>query len=125
MAWFFRRKKLRVLLLEDDVSMQKLVSALLRGKGHRVDVVDSGTKAIEAIDREDYGVLLLDVMMPTEGGVTVLRHLRQHKPELLQRVILLTATAETVLKSISKDVFAVVRKPFDPDHLIATVNRLA
>lgn len=125
MAWFFRRKKLRVLLLEDDVSMQKLVSALLRRKGHRVDVVDSGTKAIEAIDREDYGVLLLDVMMPTEGGVTVLRYLRQHKPELLQRVILLTATAETVLKSISKDVFAVVRKPFDPDHLIATVNRLA
>jgi CheY-like chemotaxis protein len=55
----------------------------------------------------------------------VLRYLRQHKPELLQRVILLTATAETVLKSISKDVFAVVRKPFDPDHLIATVNRLA
>ncbi|HEY3052874.1 MAG TPA: response regulator [Thermoanaerobaculia bacterium] len=125
MAWFFRRKKLRVLLLEDDVSMQKLVSALLRRKGHRVDVVDSGTKAIEAIDREEYGVLLLDVMMPTEGGVTVLRYLRQHKPELLQRVILLTATAETVLKSISKDVFAVVRKPFDPDHLIATVNRLA
>ncbi|HEV8658726.1 MAG TPA: response regulator [Thermoanaerobaculia bacterium] len=125
MAWFFKRKKLRVLLLEDDVSMQKLVSALLRRKGHRVDVVDSGTKAIEAIDREDYGVLLLDVMMPTEGGVTVLRYLRQHKPELLQRVILLTATAETVLKSISKDVFAVVRKPFDPDHLIATVNRLA
>lgn len=105
--------------------MQKLVSALLRRKGHRVDVVDSGTKAIEAIDREEYGVLLLDVMMPTEGGVTVLRYLRQHKPELLQRVILLTATAETVLKSISKDVFAVVRKPFDPDHLIATVNRLA
>ncbi|HEY3052584.1 MAG TPA: response regulator [Thermoanaerobaculia bacterium] len=125
MAWFFKRKKLRVLLLDDDVSMQKLVSTLLRRRGHRVDVVDSGTKAIEAIDRQEYAVLLLDVMMPTEGGVTVLRYLRQHKPELVQRVILLTATSETVLKSISKDVFAVVRKPFDPENLVATVNRLA
>ena len=105
-------------MLDDDASMQKLVSTLLRRKGYRVDVVDSGEEAIDAIGRQKYTALLLDLMMPTEGGMTVLRHLRVHQPDLLKRVILLTAASESVLKSVSKDVFAVVRKPFAADDLI-------
>jgi len=122
---FFGRKKSRVLVLDDDASMQKLVSTLLRRKGYRVDVVDSGEEAIDAIGRQKYTALLLDLMMPTEGGMTVLQHLRVHQPDLLKRVILLTAASESVLKSVSKDVFAVVRKPFAADDLIATIKRLA
>lgn len=124
MVLFFRRKS-RILLLDDDVSMQKLVSLILRRKRYRVDVVDSGRKALEAIDRQKYAALILDLMMPTEGGMTVIRHLREHQPELLKRTILLTGSPESVLKSVSNDVFAVVRKPFQEDDLIATVQRLA
>src|SRR5712691_5734382 len=124
MLSFFKRKS-RILLLDDDVSMQKLASMILRRAGHRVDIVDSGEKAIHASGRQHYKALVLDLMMPHAGGMTVLRHLREHSPELLQRVILLTATPESVLKSISKDVFAVVRKPFQPADLVAAVKRLA
>jgi two-component system response regulator GlrR len=121
---FFSRKS-RVLVLDDDVSMQKLVSMLLRREGHRVDVVDSGSKAIEAMERNDYVAILLDLMMPHEGGLTVLSHLRTQKPELLRRVILLTAMPDPVLRGIAKDVFAVVRKPFEASELVATVGRLS
>ena len=121
---FFSRKS-RVLVLDDDVSMQKLVSMLLKREGHRVDVVDSGSKAIEAMARNDYVAILLDLMMPHEGGLTVLSHLRTHKPELLQRVILVTAMPDSVLRGIGKDVFAVVRKPFEASELVATVARLS
>src|SRR6185436_1157447 len=91
----------RVLVLDDDVSMQKLVTLILKRQGLRVDVVGRGSKAIEAIGKVDYAVILLDLMMPHEGGMTVLQHLRQHKPALLQKVILLTATPDSFLKSIS------------------------
>jgi len=121
---FFNRKS-RVLVLDDDVSMQKLVTMILKREGHRVDVVDSGRKAIEAIDKNDYAAILLDLMMPHEGGMTVLTHLRGKSPELLQHVILLTAMPDSILKGIAKDVFAVVRKPFEASHLVATVARLA
>ena len=121
---FFSRKS-RVLVLDDDVSMQKLVTMLLKREGHRVDVVDSGRKAIEAIDKNDYAAILLDLMMPHEGGMTVLTHLRGKSPELLQHVILLTAMPDSILKGIAKDVFAVVRKPFEASELVATVARLA
>ncbi|HSP33861.1 MAG TPA: response regulator [Thermoanaerobaculia bacterium] len=119
------RRKGRILLLDDDVSMQKLVSMILKREGYRVDAVDSGRKAIEAAEKEDYTALLLDIMMPTEGGMTVLQHLRKNRPELLKRVVLLTGTSDSVLKTISKDVFAVVKKPFQPEELVRTVARIS
>ena len=105
--------------------MQKLVSMLLKREGYRVDVVGSGREAIESIDNHQYTAILLDLMMPHGGGMTVLTHLRAKSPALLQHVILLTGMPDSVLKGIAKDVFAVVRKPFEANDLIATVARLS
>ena len=120
----FLKRKARVLVLDDDVSMQKLVSMLLRREGLRVEVVSSGRAAIESLSTGDYGAVLLDVMMPTEGGMTVIKYLREQQPELLKKTIMMTATTDAVLKNISGDVFAVVKKPFQPADLVATVKRL-
>ena len=120
----FNRKP-RVLVLDDDRSMQKLVSMLLKREGYRVDVVGSGKEAIESIGHHEYTAILLDLMMPHEGGMTVLSHLREKKPAILQHVILLTGMPDSVLKGIAKDVFAVVRKPFEASELVTTVGRLS
>jgi CheY-like chemotaxis protein len=120
------RKAKRVLLLDDDKAIHRLVSTLLRRAGFRVDVVDRGSKAIEALSgKNPYAVILLDLMMPTEGGVTVVRHLREKNPALLERVLLLTSTPESVLKNIERDIAGVVRKPFTRDELIDAVKRVA
>ena len=118
----FLKSKARVLVLDDDVSMQKLVAMLLRREGLRVDIVDHGKEAIKAITRQRYDAILLDLMMPHEGGMTVIRHLRENTPDVLQKVILLTATPESVLKGIAREVAGVVRKPFKPDELVSTVR---
>ena len=67
------KRKARVLLLDDDPAMQRLIVAVLRRAGLRVDVVSAGAQAIEKIGRNGYDALLLDLMTPTEGGVTVIR----------------------------------------------------
>ena len=77
------KRKARVLLLDDDTSLQKLVATLLRREGHRVDIVSSGTQALEHLERQSYDALLLDVMTPTDGGFTVIRHLKEANPLLL------------------------------------------
>lgn len=118
------KRKPRVLLLDDDVAMQKLVATLLRREGHRVDVVDSGKRAIAAMERTKYAAVLLDLMMPHEGGVTVIRHLKERHPEMLKRVILLTATPQSVFKGFAADVAGVVHKPFQAAELIDAVKRV-
>ena len=118
------RKKPRVLLLDDDASMQRLISRLLRGEGFRVDCVSTGRQAIERIHRADYAALLLDIMTPTEGGMTVIEHLRENDPTLLKRVVLVTGSPPSMLRRASKDVFAVVKKPFEPRQLVEMVRNV-
>jgi len=120
----FIRRKPRVLLLDDDPAMQRLVSMILRRDGYRVDVVSEASQALKLLATSDYGALLLDLMTPTEGGMTVIKHLQKMDAPMLQRVILVTGSPESLLKSIAKDVSAVVRKPFDSKELREVVARV-
>ena len=117
-------RKPRLLLLDDDPSMQRLVTALLTKEGYRVDVVSSGAQAIEKVDKEEYAALLLDVMTPTEGGLTVIGHLRKTTPKMMKRTVLVTGSPQSVLHSVENDVFAIVRKPFEAKELVSTIARL-
>ena len=118
------KRKPRVLLLDDDPSMQRLVASLLKHEGYRVDVFLSGRDALRSIEVIDYDVLLLDLMMPHEGGMTVIRELRQRKPELLSRALVLSASSQSVIGSVSDEVAGVVKKPFQPPDLIGAVKRI-
>jgi DNA-binding NtrC family response regulator len=132
-AWFpltslpmisLMKRKARLLVLDDDPSIQRLVSMILRREGYRVDVVSEASKAIELLKSgSDYGALLLDIMTPTEGGMTVIKHLRTANAAMLKRVILVTGSPDSVLKTVAKDVFAIVRKPFETKELKETVAR--
>jgi len=118
-------KKPRALVLDDDPSMQRLVSTLLKRAGYRVSVFQSGRDALDSIAEEKYDVLLLDLMMPVEGGMTVIRHLRKANPKLLDRTLVLTASPESVIASVSKNVAGVVKKPFEQKELLGAVKRVA
>lgn len=120
----FLKRRRRILLLDDDASIRRLVTALLAANGFRVDEVLTGAAAIEAIKRETFAVLILDLMMPHEGGVTVMRYLREQNPELLPRVIVLTG-APSAVGQFESEIGAVLRKPFDHQTLVATVERLS
>jgi two-component system phosphate regulon response regulator OmpR len=120
----FKRRK-RVLLLDDDPSMQRLVARILASEGFRVDVFLTGSQAITALATETYDVLLLDLMMPVEGGMTVIRHLRMKNPAMLKRSILLTASPDSLIDALSGEVSTVVQKPFEPKQLIDAVRLMS
>jgi len=119
----FKRK--RALLLEDDPSMQRLVSTLLKRDGFRVEVKLTGREAIQAIDTETFDVILLDLMMPHEGGLTVIRHLQSRSSDKLARVLVLTASSDSVIDTIRGSVAGVVQKPFEAGDLLSAVRRVA
>ena len=119
----FRRK--RALLLDDDAAMRRLASLLLKRAGFAVDAVVSGNDAIDAIENQQYAAIMLDLMMPLEGGMTVIRYLRENAPAMLRRVIVITGAPDSVLDPVRDEIFAVVRKPFRKEDLIETAKKLA
>lgn len=119
----FRRK--RALLLDDDAAMRRLLSLLLKRAGYAVDTVVSGNDAIDAIENQQYSAVLLDLMMPLEGGMTVIRYLRENAPSMLHRVIVVTGAPDAVIDPMRNEIYAVVRKPFAHDQLVETAKKLA
>jgi CheY-like chemotaxis protein len=119
------RKRKRVMLLDDDPSMQRLVARVLESEGFKVDVFLTGREALQAVETTEYDVLLLDLMMPHEGGMTVIRHLRKQRPAMLKRAVLFTGSPDSLVEAISGEVEAVVQKPFKVQDLIDVVRRVS
>jgi DNA-binding response OmpR family regulator len=121
----FLRQKPRVLLLDDDPSMQRLVASLLKRAGYRVDVFLTGRDAMRSMEVIAYDALLLDLMMPHEGGMTVIRHLLKNNPALLRRVLVLSASPQSIIGIVQNKVAGVVQKPFETQELIGAVRRVS
>ena len=85
---------LRILLAEDNATNQKLALTLLGRLGYRADIAANGLEVVQAVERQSYDVILMDVQMPEMDGLEATRHLRQELPEVQQPyVIAMTANA--------------------------------
>jgi CheY-like chemotaxis protein/HPt (histidine-containing phosphotransfer) domain-containing protein len=85
---------LRILLTEDDATNQKLALRILGRLGYEADVAGNGLEALQALKRQVYDVVLMDVQMPEMDGLEATRQLRKKFPEMRQpRVIAITANA--------------------------------
>ena len=113
-----------VLIVEDDEPTQKLLQTLMNRNGVVSLLATNGAEAIEIFDqRTDIACMILDLMMPTVDGQTVLKHVSASgRP--VPVVVCTAAVSQTMPIFDPKVVRAVVRKPFDIDQLMETVATL-
>lgn len=116
----------RILVAEDDPTIQQLVACLLEGEGHEVMAVSSGTAAIGAVEGFRPDLVILDVMMPGRDGFSVLEEIRSDASSGYVPVIMLTARedSDSTWGGWRRGCDYYMTKPFDPDHLCTTVERL-
>ena len=112
----------RILVVDDDGAILRLVATILRRERYDVDTASGGKDALSKIELTLYDVIVLDLMMPEVSGLDVLRGLNVRVPRVKCVVLLSAASALDVASSISPNVFAALRKPFDNAALISAVR---
>jgi PAS domain S-box-containing protein len=84
---------MRILLAEDNVSSQKATLQMLKRLGYRADVVANGIEALQALERQSYDLVLMDVRMPEMDGMEAIRIIRERWLDNGPKVIAVTAFA--------------------------------
>lgn len=114
------RKK--ILVVDDDPRLRDLLRRYLTEQGFMVEVAQDGADMQQTRLRETFDMIVLDVMMPGDDGLTLCRKLRAAKDDT--PVIMLTAKAEDVDRILGLELGAddYVSKPFNPRELLARIN---
>ena len=104
-----------VLIVEDDVQIQRLLTAIMTNDGLHSVVAGDGKAALELLESTDFDAIVLDLMLPLMNGFDVLRHLSTAKPALLERTVVLTGASERMYRNSPqiRQTRALLRKPFD------------
>ena len=121
-----QRLPLRILLAEDYVVNQKVALRLLAQMGYRADVAANGLEAIQALERQPYDVILMDVQMPDMDGLEATRQICERWPAGARpRIIAMTANAmqgdREICLAAGMDDY--VSKPIRVDELVQALSR--
>ena len=86
-------KPMRILVAEDNLSNQRVLVEMLKRLGYRADAVADGREVIQALERQDYDLVLMDIKMPEMDGITTAQVIRNLRPENGPKIGAITAFA--------------------------------
>lgn len=114
----------KIIVLDDEAELRNMLQRFLTGHGFQVRTVADGRQLDRYLQREPYDLLVLDLMMEPEDGLTVCRRLRAEGQTL--PILMLTAKGDPVDRVLGLETGAddYLAKPFLPDELVARIRAL-
>lgn len=112
----------RILMVDDDLRMRELLERYLSEQGFDIKTVSDATEMDIILKKEQFDLLVLDLMLPGEDGLAICRRLRNDK--MATPIIMLTARGDEVDRIIGLEMGAddYLPKPFNPRELLARIN---
>ena len=111
----------KILVADDEKEIRDLVEIYLQSEGFYIDKVSNGEEVLQAIEKKDYDLVILDIMMPKMDGTTALINIRK---AYTMPVIFLTAKSEEIdmIEGLTLGADDYIAKPFSSMELIARVK---
>jgi DNA-binding response OmpR family regulator len=119
-----KKKKMRILVVEDDIKLSAFLKKGLEEEQFAVDVCRNGSDALYFVQVNDYDVIILDLMLPGKDGLKICKEIRE---ELISTpIIMLTAkdTVEDKISGLSEGADDYLTKPFSFAELLARIKAL-
>jgi CheY-like chemotaxis protein len=114
----------RVLVIDDDAQVRRMVSRILSGTGHDVVEAEDGEAGLSLLRQELPALVLTDLVMPKKEGIETIREIRQASPET--RIIAMSGSSAGLYLHAAERLGAdaVLAKPFRASELLETIDRV-
>jgi two-component system nitrogen regulation response regulator NtrX len=112
----------RVLIVDDEPNIRRMLSSLLEAEGHSIRTAGDGAAALLALDAEEPDVVLLDLALPGVDGLTVLHTIRERWPELPVVMMSGRATLSDAVRATRIGAFHFLEKPLAPEALLLALS---
>ena len=113
----------KLLFVDDEESMRKMIKIALERDGHSVDVAPEGETALAMFKANKYDMVIQDLKMPGMNGIELLSHLRQLDPQVPIVIITAFSTWDTAVQAMRLGAYDYLKKPFDNNEVRALVQR--
>jgi DNA-binding NtrC family response regulator len=112
----------RILVVDDDESIRKVLTAILEDQGYTVESVDTAKKAIQKTKRKTYNLALIDIRLPDMEGIQLLIRMRDTTPKIRKIIITGYPTLKNAVEAVNKGADAYIVKPFDMERVLKTIK---
>jgi DNA-binding NtrC family response regulator len=114
--------KARILIIDDDENIRKVLQTILEDEGYIVETVDTAKKGIERSEKAFYNLALIDVRLPDMEGIELLSKLRSTKPKMRKIIVTGYPTLQNAVAAVNKGADAYVMKPFEVEKILQTIR---
>jgi NADPH-dependent glutamate synthase beta subunit-like oxidoreductase/CheY-like chemotaxis protein/NAD-dependent dihydropyrimidine dehydrogenase PreA subunit len=111
-----------ILVVDDEAIMRESLRDWLTDDGYQVEIAEDGEAALKAIAKQDFGVAIVDLMLPGKNGIEVLREAREKSPALKGIIITAYASVPTAVEAMKSGAVDYLSKPVQLNHLEALIR---
>jgi two-component system response regulator HydG len=115
--------KPKILVVDDEASHRKMIEAVLSDEGYEIKQADDGQTAIDAVKKEFYDLVLMDIRMSAVGGIEALKQIKEISPAIPIIIMTAYASVDTAVNALKSGAYDYLTKPLDIDELKILVQK--
>jgi DNA-binding NtrC family response regulator len=112
----------RILIVDDDESIRKVLKTILEEEGYWVDTAANGKEAIRKSHRKFYNLALIDIRLPDMEGTKLLKRIKETVPKMRKIIITGYPSIQNAIEAVNQGADGYIVKPFDMPNVLATIK---
>jgi len=112
----------RILVIDDDESVRKVLEAILEEKGYVVDTVENGKEAIEKAKTNFYNLALIDIRLPDIEGTKLLTAMKETTPKMVKIIVTGYPSLQNAIEAVNNGADGYILKPVNIDNVLDTIK---
>jgi len=117
-------KTARILIVDDDESMNKTMALVLKRKGYDVAVSLSGQDAIGKVRAQPFDIIFMDIKMPVMDGVETFEKIREIRPDAVVMMMTAYSVEDLIQKALREGAYGIIYKPLDIEKTLAAIEEV-